>query len=92
MDEYEFNVTEGELTARSRIMRIDNAGEEPYFMIMARGLLIYPAQEVPIRDEVRIRNTSVSVQQTTINLGGSGEQLSRACDDLAREVFVSSGQ
>jgi hypothetical protein len=45
---------------------------------------------MPVRDEVHIRNTPVSVRQTTIDLGGSGEQLSRACDDLASEVFSLS--
>jgi hypothetical protein len=54
---------------------------------VARGLLIYPSHEVPIRDEVHIRSTSVSVRQTTIDLGGSGEQLRQACDDLAKETF-----
>jgi hypothetical protein len=54
---------------------------------VARGLLIYPAHEVSVRDEVDIRNTSVSFRQTTIDLGGSGEQLRQACDDLAGEVF-----
>ncbi len=49
---------------------------------VAWGLLIYPAHEVPIRDEVHIRNTSVSVRQTTINLGGYGELLRQACDRL----------
>ena len=59
---------------------------------VTRGLLIYPAHEVSVRDEVHIRNTSVSVQQTTIELGGSGEQLRQACDTLAGEVFSASGR
>jgi 5-methylcytosine-specific restriction enzyme subunit McrC len=54
---------------------------------VTQGLLIYPSHEVPIRDEVHVRSTSVSVRQTTIDLGGSGEQLRQACDDLAKETF-----
>ncbi len=54
---------------------------------VARGLLIYPAHEVQIQDEVRIRNAPISIRQTTIDLGGSGELLHRACDDLGGEVF-----
>jgi 5-methylcytosine-specific restriction endonuclease McrBC regulatory subunit McrC len=52
-----------------------------------RGLLIYPAHEISVRDEVQIRNTSVSVRQTTINLGRHGGLLRQACDRLADEVF-----
>ena len=58
---------------------------------VTRGLLIYPAHEVSVRDEVHIRNTLVSIQQTTIDLGGSGEQLRQACDKLAGELFSASG-
>lgn len=58
---------------------------------VARGLLIYPAHEVSVRAEVHIRNTSVSVQQTMVDLGGSGEQLRQARDKLAGEVFSASG-
>ncbi len=54
---------------------------------VTRGLLIYPSHEVPVRDEVRVRNPPITIRQTTIDLGGSGELLRQACDDLGGEVF-----
>lgn len=37
MDEYEFGVSDGELVAGSQVVRIDNAGDQPHFMIVMRG-------------------------------------------------------
>ena len=37
MDEYEINVTEGQLTAGSQIVRVENIGEQPHFLFISRG-------------------------------------------------------
>ncbi len=54
---------------------------------VVRGLLIYPTHEVAVKDEIRIRNAPIAIRQTTLDLGGQGELLERACDRLAGEVF-----
>jgi 5-methylcytosine-specific restriction enzyme subunit McrC len=55
---------------------------------VSHGLLVYPVHEVTIRDEVQVRNTPVRIRQTTIDLGGSRDQLRQACNGLADEVFA----
>jgi 5-methylcytosine-specific restriction enzyme subunit McrC len=57
-----------------------------------RGLLVYPVHEMAMQDEVRIRNTLVQIEQTTIQLGGSLNQLWEACDAFARGVFARADQ
>ena len=54
----------------------------------AEGLLIYPAQEVTVRNEVSIRNSSVRIRQTTVDLDGSLGQLRQSCDAFADDVFT----
>jgi 5-methylcytosine-specific restriction enzyme subunit McrC len=51
------------------------------------GLLIYPVHELAIRDQVRIRNTQVQIEQMTIQLGGSTDQLRESCDAFALDLF-----
>lgn len=37
LDEYEVSLSDGELTAGSQVLRVDNIGEQPHFVLVLRG-------------------------------------------------------
>jgi len=55
---------------------------------VGNGLLVYPAHEVHVRDEVSIRHAPVLIRQTTLDLSGDANGLRLACHHLAQEVFA----
>src|SRR5690606_5999067 len=59
---------------------------------MTRGLLIYPIHEVVVQDEVRVRNSPVRIEQTTIHLGGTPDMFRETCDEFARAIFARATQ
>ena len=59
---------------------------------VTRGLLIYPIHEVAVQDEVRVRNSPVRIEQTTIHLGGTPDQFRETCDEFARAIFARATQ
>ena len=58
-------------------------------MAIRRGMLIYPAHEMPVQGEVSVRHAHVRIQQATLDLSGDVNALRIACDQLVREVIVS---
>jgi 5-methylcytosine-specific restriction enzyme subunit McrC len=56
-------------------------------MGVAQGMLVYPAHEVHVQDEVNVRHAQVRIQQATIDLSGHGTELGVACDRFADATF-----
>ena len=54
---------------------------------VSKGLLIYPRHVAAVDDEVRIRNTDVSLRQVMLDLSLSGPELTMECDRFAGDVF-----
>lgn len=54
---------------------------------VSRGILIYPLSEFDRTDELYIRNTSIAVNQMTIDLSKEGDSFREECKDFAAAVF-----
>jgi 5-methylcytosine-specific restriction enzyme subunit McrC len=57
-----------------------------------RGLLIYPLDEMVTNDNIQVRNTRISIDQLTINLGGPFQQFRRECRYFTEQVLSSAVQ
>ncbi|MBA2527304.1 MAG: hypothetical protein H0V18_16215 [Pyrinomonadaceae bacterium] len=54
---------------------------------VSRGILAYPQSESDETDELHIRNTSIVVNQMTIDLSKEGDSFRKECKDFSAAVF-----
>jgi hypothetical protein len=59
---------------------------------LPRGILVYPAGESGFEDEIEIRNSNITIEHCTIDLGLPLGQFRRECDQFTQRMLVTGSK
>lgn len=54
---------------------------------LARGILVYPAHECVLEDDIEVRNSSISIERCTIDLGLPLRQFRQECEGFVHRIL-----